>query len=128
MKGATDLLRKLETSNVDQFFTIRDEKSEWLGDRSFRYNHVEGKVVHVCINPGPEHGKGKHHCIGINLLGKQTFLSNYLATNYVRLITKAEYEAKVQDCLKILLSSAVEDKNSDVYKDCLDQWEYLLNR
>lgn len=102
MKGSTELLNKLTTSKEDQYFAIRAERYDWLGERAFKYNHVEDKVVQVTINPGPEHGRGKKSMIGVYLLGKLTFLSNYLAMNYVEPISKKEYEKKFDAAIKIL--------------------------
>lgn len=87
----------------DQFFRVKESKREYFGNRWFRYNSDDDKVIQICIMPGDMVVKsGKHSSIGIYVMGKLSFMSNYYAMGYVDVISKEEYESAFNKIFTIL--------------------------
>lgn len=87
--------------NRDQYFKIRKEHIQYKGERYFRFNHHSEKTVQVCLFSGEEK-KGKSNTFGTYLIHRLTFLSNYLAINYVEPCSKKEYQIKFNKAIKML--------------------------
>lgn len=86
----------------DQFFRVKADRQEYLGERYFRYNVISEKVIQVCLGVG-QIKKGKSNNIGIYMIHKMSFVSNYLSMNYVEIIPKKTYDkmfSKASDMLK----------------------------
>lgn len=88
-------------ANGNQYFKIKKERQNWLGIRFFRVNYIEGNVVQVCVAPGEER-RGRGNMLGICVLSKITFFSNYLSMIYVQPCTRAEYNKQFEKVVKIL--------------------------
>ena len=88
--------------NRDQYFQVRKEKREYLGERYFRFNWDAEKVVQVCLNNGSEFRRGKTNTIGVYLIHKMTLMSNYMAMNYVEPVTKAKFDKKFMEAVRML--------------------------
>lgn len=81
------------------FYKIIPEKQEYKGARFFAYDWNSDKVVQVCVWPGEEK-RGKSNSIGISLITKTSFVSNYF-THYTRRCSKSEYEKELNKLIKI---------------------------
>lgn len=87
----------------NQFFKVVPDKVQYWGNRWFRYNIEEDRVVTVCLIPGEaDASKGKHTCIGVYTMGRLSFLSNYFAFGKVESISRNEYEEAFDKVVKIL--------------------------
>ena len=88
----------------DQFYKVCDNRVEYLGERCFRFNpHVE-HVIQVCTNVGKETKRGRSSTLGVYLIHRVTFLTNYMSMGYITPITKKEYQkqfAKVVSMLEV---------------------------
>ena len=85
----------------DQFFKVKPERHQYLGDRYFRFNHNAEKAVQICVTAG-DVKKGKSHTFGIYLIHKITLFSNYLTCGYLEPCSKKEYEAQFKKVVKLL--------------------------
>ena len=86
----------------NEYYKIVKIRKEYLGVRYFSYNRQQEKVVQVCYATG-DVKKGKSNSLGVYLIHKVTFVTNYLSMGYVEKCTKAEYEkmfTKVIETLK----------------------------
>lgn len=87
----------------DQFFKVKDEKIQYWGNRWFRYNIENDRVVTVALIPGEaDISKGKNVCMGIYTIGRLTFMSNYYAFNKLDSVSKEEYGKAFEEAIKIL--------------------------
>lgn len=85
----------------DQYFKIRKERRDYLGERYFKFNYNSEKVVQVCLNPG-DVKKGKSNTFGVYIIHRMTLASNYLAPNYIEACSKKEYEKQFKKAIKLL--------------------------
>jgi len=74
----------------NQFFKVKQDRLEYLGERYFKFNYTSEKVVQVCITCG-DVKKGKSNTFGIYLIHKMTLFSNYLAPCYIEPCTQKEF-------------------------------------
>ena len=87
--------------NKDQYLKIRPERRDYLGERYFRFNFDNDKVVQVCASTG-DTKRGKSNTIGIYAIAKLTFYSNYLSLNYVEVCSKKDFEKKFEEAVNFL--------------------------
>lgn len=85
----------------DQYYKVKKERLEYLGERFFRFNHSSEKVVQVCLTCG-DVKKGKSNTFGIYLIHKMTLFSNYLAPNYIEPCTKKQFDNQFDKVVKML--------------------------
>ena len=85
----------------DQYYKVKPERQEYLGDRYFRFNHSSEKVVQACFTCG-DVKKGKSNTFGIYLIHRITLYSNYLAVGYLEPCTKKEFEKQFDKIVKML--------------------------
>lgn len=102
MKGATQILQGFKTATDTQYYKVVERKSEYYGDRFFKTSPLNDTVVQICLNPGPNYNRGKNVCIGVYLIGRQTFVSNYFLMSVVESCAKEEFEAQFEMAMKIL--------------------------
>lgn len=67
------------------------EKWDYVGSRYFKYLPGEDHVVQVVSTSG-DAKKGKSNTVGVYLIGRITFVTNYLTYARVELCSKKEYE------------------------------------
>ena len=84
-----------------QYFKVKKDRQEYLGERYFKVDFTSDSVIQACIQCG-EVKRGKGNYFGVYLIGKLTFFSNYLAQSYVEQITKQEYEKHLKKTIKLL--------------------------
>lgn len=84
-----------------KYYKVCDERKEYKGDRYFKFDTVTGKVVQIVFCNG-EIKKGKGNTIGVYLIDKVTFFTNYLAFNYVDETTKGIFQKKFNQVIEIL--------------------------
>ena len=87
--------------NSDQYFKVKKERIEYLGERYFKFNYNTEKVIQVCLTVG-DVKKGKSNTYGVYLIHRMTFFSNYLATSYIEPCTKNEYEKQFNKVFNML--------------------------
>lgn len=86
-----------------EYYKVNPNRSEYLGERYFKFSHEVEKVVQICLTCG-DVKKGKSNTFGIYLIHKMTLYSNYLATGYLLPCTKREYEKQFKKVLVMLYS------------------------
>lgn len=84
-----------------QYFKIKEDRHEYLGERYFKIDWNSDKVVQVCLTTG-DIKKGKSNTFGVYLISKQTFVANYLAIGYAVPCAKEEYELMRKKVVKYL--------------------------
>ena len=87
---------------VYQFYRTKTDMARYLGERYFRFSPHEEKVLQICMGPGEVGGKGKGHNIGVYLISKQSFATNYLAMNQLENISKTIFENRRKQILNLL--------------------------
>jgi hypothetical protein len=85
----------------DIYYKVRKERRDYKGDRYFKFNSFSEKVVSVCVNPGEEK-KGRTNAFGVYLIHRITFLSNYMAMDYIEPCTKKEYQKNFNKVFEML--------------------------
>lgn len=88
-------------TDKDQYFKVKQERKEYLGERYFKFNFNSEKVVQVCLTVG-DVKKGKSNTFGVYLVHKMTLFSNYLAPNYIEPCTRKEYERQFKKVVQLL--------------------------
>lgn len=88
-------------SQVIQYFKVREQRHEYLGERYFKLNMYDEKVVQVCLTVG-DIKKGKSNTFGVYLISKLTLVSNYMAQNYIEPCSKKEYEKQFKKVVGML--------------------------
>lgn len=73
-----------------QYFKIKKDRQEYKGERYFKFSYECQSVTQIVIHTGEEK-KGKNNTIGVYLINKMTFISNYMHF-YVEPSTKKEFE------------------------------------
>lgn len=89
------------TENKDHYFRIKDERKDYLGDRYFRMNLTSDTVTTIHMG-GVDTKRGKSNNIGVYFISKMTFVSNYMAMNYIEPITKNEWNKHFEKIVKML--------------------------
>lgn len=84
-----------------QYFQIKSSREDYLGVRFFKYSPHELYVTQILFSNG-DTKKGKSNTMGIYLIGKMTFCSNYLSMNYVESITKSKYDESFEKMIQML--------------------------
>jgi hypothetical protein len=74
----------------DKFYKIKKDRVDYKGQRFFRFNPASEKTLQVVVFPGDEK-KGKSNCVGVYMIHRMTFLSNYFMY-YCDPCSKAEFE------------------------------------
>jgi len=85
-----------------QFYKIKKERKEYLGERYFQVSFDSDTVLQVCINPSMEMRRGRTNNIGIYLISRLTFVSNYYGMNYVEPCTAKEFNMRYDAMVKML--------------------------
>lgn len=84
-----------------QYFKVKADRVEYLGERYFKFDVQSEKVVQVCMSVG-DVKKGKSNTFGTYLIHRMTFLTNYMAMGYVEAITKKQYDKMFNRCYDFL--------------------------
>lgn len=95
-----------------RYYKVVKDKQGFLGQRYFAFSKKEHSVMQVCIENG-DNNRGKSNCAGLYLIGRLTFLSNYLAMNYVELTTKKEYTEKFNEIVNKFSTVLIDNKNEN---------------
>ncbi len=83
-----------------QYFKIKKERHDYLGERFFKVDYDSDKVVQVCLSPG-DVKKGKSNTLGVYAICKLTFFTNY-AGRYVDKCTAKEYKKQFKKAVNLL--------------------------
>lgn len=84
-----------------QYYKVKSERQDYLGERYFRFDFQDEKAIQVCKSVG-DVKKGKSNNFGVYMISKLTFLTNYFAQGYIIPCTKEEYEYWFDHVVKIL--------------------------
>jgi len=87
--------------DLNKYFKVKKERTEYLGERYFKFNFNTEKAVQVCITCG-DVKKGKSNTFGVYLICKMTLFSNYLAPSYIEPCTKKEFNKQFDRVVKML--------------------------
>lgn len=85
----------------NQFYQVVGSRRDYKGERYFKFNPAADSVVQVCFSTGDDK-KGRANTVGVYLIHRLTFLTNYFAHNYVELITEKQYIKKLNQVIEKL--------------------------
>lgn len=91
----------MKNSNVS-YFRITEKHKQYKGECFFKFDIHSEDVLVVRFIKSTEQGKGRANSIGVYLIARLTFLSNYLTMNYVEPSSKKEFDKKFTTILKLL--------------------------
>lgn len=83
-----------------EYYQIKKDRQEYLGVKLFRFELNNPYVTQIVVYNGIEK-KGKGHYVGVYLISKESFMSNYLGY-YVDSCTKAKFDKTFKDMMKRL--------------------------
>lgn len=85
-----------------EYFRVKKERREYKGDRYFKVDYETDKVIQICLSGGEEGRKGRSKNLGIYMINKVSFFTNYLGLSYAEKSTKREFDRKFELACKIL--------------------------
>lgn len=86
-----------------EYYKIIKPRYEYLGIRYFKVDLRSESVIQIVELPG-EPKKGRANALGIYLIARNTFISNYYSVGYAERCTKDQYNKAFQRTIKILLT------------------------
>lgn len=75
-----------------EYYKIKKEFQNSIGIRYFRFDYNNQYVTQVLLYTG-EAKKGKGHYVGVYLISRESFLSNYLG-RFVEKATKSKFDSE----------------------------------
>lgn len=78
-------------TNGSSYFQIAANRQDYLGERYFKFDQRSDSVVQVVAVIG-EPKKGRANALGVYLISRLTFLSNYFAQGYAIPCTKEKFD------------------------------------
>lgn len=85
-----------------QYFRTSASREQYIGKRYFRYDYQNEICVQVCCAMGEIQRRGKANILGVYLINKVTFFSNYLGPGYVQVCTQKEFEKNFEEIVNVL--------------------------
>lgn len=85
-----------------KFFRVVPQYVSFKGDKFFKWDVKSGKVTQVCLSGAKSKRGHKHNTVGLHLIDKMTFFSNYLSGDFVEKAAKEDYETKFKEIVNIL--------------------------
>jgi hypothetical protein len=85
-----------------QFYKTRKERREYHGERYFQLAFDSETVLQVCVSPSTEMRRGRSNNIGVYIISRLTFVSNYFAMDYVEPCTRKVFVSQYNKITEML--------------------------
>lgn len=94
------------------YYRISPKRKEYIGECFFKFDYNSECVVQIRFKASDERGRGKSNNIGIYMIARITFLSNYFAPGYIEPSNKKEFDKKFTTILNLLHTLLINKNNS----------------
>jgi hypothetical protein len=88
--------------HVYQYFKIKTDKKEYFGDRYYRVSFDSDNVLCISFSLLTNIRRGHHNSVGVYIISRQSFASNYFSMDYVIPCTKKEFNNKFNLIIRLL--------------------------
>ncbi len=94
-----DRLKRYSAKNT--YYAVKKENIKRSGDKVFKLSEGSSVITEVTCYPG-ERSLSKNRTVGIKMIHHINFRSNFLYQNKLEIISKEEYEVKLNKTLEII--------------------------
>lgn len=84
-----------------EYYQVKKEHQQYIGVKFFRFDHNNPHVTQIVVFNG-EQKRGKGHYVGVYLITRESFLSNYFGY-YVDKCSKSKFDKAFKDMVKKLI-------------------------
>ncbi len=89
---------------MQEYYEIRPDRKEYAGERYFKVQYDSETVLQVCFKPSPVMRRGRSNMIGLYVIDRMTFVTNYYGMDYVRPCNQKKFYDKCSEIVKMLLT------------------------
>jgi hypothetical protein len=85
-----------------QYFKIKNEKKEYFGEKYDRVSFDSDSVLCISFSILTNTRRGHHNSIGVYVISRQSFATNYFSMDYLTACNKKEFDNKFDKIVRLL--------------------------